>query len=83
MKAYAFFRGLGILAFAGGCLALIESIGNNFWTDSSEQLLLIGVSAIGFGIVVGVLGDLGGRVIRIQEKLGALSAEDRLFRDDT
>ena len=83
MKAYAFLKGIGILTALIGCLALLEFLSSQFREGSGAWLSLVGgASLVGFGIVAAVLGDLGGRVISIQEKLGALPEEDRLFRDD-
>lgn len=82
MKAYAFLKGIGILTFVIGCLVSLESLSRQPGEGLGTWLWPIGDSLVGFGIVVAVLGDLGGRVISIQEKLGALPEEDRLLRDD-
>ena len=83
MKVYAFLKGCGILTFAIGCLALLDHLSSQFTEGWGEWLSLVGGAyLVGFGIVLAVLGDLGGRVICLQEHLGALSKEDRLLRDD-
>ncbi len=83
MKAYEFLKGIGILAFLIGCLALLGFLASQLREGSGAWLSLVGgTSLVGFGIVVAVLGDLGGRVISIQEKLGAAPEKDRLLRDD-
>ncbi len=82
MKAYAFLKGSGILIFLCGCLALLEYLSSQFRGGSGSQFSLVGGAyLVGFGIVLAMLGDLGSRVIGIQEKLGALPEEDRLFKD--
>jgi len=83
MKAYAFLKGIGILTFLIGGLALLDCLSSQLREGSGAWLSLVGgTSLVGFGIVVAVLGDLGRRVISIQEKLGALSEEDGLLSDD-